>query len=563
MQSSNEDVNEKKHGTLEEEHLQHGNIQKTLPYRIRKDTAFRNKLRRSAAVTYDMFVVGWLKGIIGPSFPEILYLTDTSLQQGSAYLTVLYACKIIGHAFAGLVYDRMDRDLYSAILAVVNALVLIVLPWCRVYPIMIMMYGLHGLVISALELGLITESVNLWNKEARQIYLQFTTFIFAISTIVSPLAIIPFLMTNLKTVAGNINKGIEIRNLRNAADEFNRSETQYIFDTTSMSFTTNIDNQTFSNISISSTALNDQHSVLYIAFMLAAFLVISGGIPFACFYFSKKSPAKLPKRQKDDISNDISLLSNLGEGQKADCSCHHTKETKSDAENHDLFPESTHEEVDRALSKTGGNLLFSWASVCSQPLFIFMFIIICVFGALHSGLEIAMSDLMPTLCQQFLNWPASQAAITVSLLYLFLTLGRITCAFLLKVISLTKIIGIFVLFIIAGSAVLSMSTTFNSTPGTWISIGIIGLGISACYPSQLGWTSQYLVPLTGKLTATLLCTMYIGSVVAPPVFSFFMSNYSHLFFCYGMLFMSGVAFICVVFMAIYVYRLEKKNNITT
>ncbi|XP_033762505.1 uncharacterized protein LOC117344021 [Pecten maximus] len=552
----------KTHCKQETEHgcSKHGNDRKSNMCRIR-DRAFSSNIKRSAAVAWALFLVGWLKGIIGPSFPEILYLTETSLEKGSAYLTVLYTCKILGHALGGLLYDKLDRNLYTAMMTVLNAFVLMVFPWCRIYGSMITMYGLHGLMISSLELGLITDIVNLWDGEARQTYLQITMFIFSIATIASPLAIIPFLMTNFTTATGNIYNGGDFQRIQNFTYDHNKTGNSHLMYLLNTSNITSAGNQTFSNISMSSRTSDmiEQQSNLYLGFTLAAFLVLTGGVPFACFYFSQRCSKKSSYVQNEP-SRDSFILSKSEDETTNDVVCSYEEETKVDEEVAVMLcPESS--EVHPAVSKCDVTIEPTRRLLCTQPSVILLFIVSCVFGALHSAMEISMSDMLPVFCQQFLKWPASQAAMAVSLLYFFLTVGRIICAVLVKLIALTKVIGIFVVFIILGSAGLSVSANVYSTPGTWVSIGVIGLGVSACYPSQLGWTSKYLIPLTGKLTAVLLCTMYVGSVVAPPLMSYLMTNYSYPFFCYGMIAMAVITFVCVLLMALYVSKVEQNNNI--
>ncbi|XP_069112840.1 uncharacterized protein [Argopecten irradians] len=529
-----------------------GNGRVSFLSRFRTDRDFRENIKRSAAVAWSLFIVGWLKGLIGPSFPEILFLTDTSLEKGSAYLTVLYTCKILGHALAGLVYDKVDRDVYTSVTSILNACLMIAFPWCRIFGTMIAMYGLHGLLISSMELGLITDSVNLWEGNTRQTFLQTVMFFFSISTIISPLALIPFLMKNPVAVTRSTNDESHFQALPNVT-----YETRYtrVTQLPSSSYSI-ITNSTLLNVNVSDMSnsfIMKQQSVVYLGFTIAAAFVISGGVPFACFYFSNKCFKQ--EMIDDETVNEELHLSNCDEKTNNNQPCKYKKELNVDDGVVEILYPGSREDDSSDITKSA--LTPQTQSVWRRPSVFLLLIVSCLFGAMHSALEVSMSDLMPMFCLQFLKWPSSQAAMTVSLLFVFCTLGRVVCAFLVKVLSLTKLLFVFVAFIILGSLGLSVSANVGSVPGTWVSIGVIGLGISACYPLQLGWTSQYLVVLTGKLTAFLLCTMYIGAVVAPPLLSFLMANYSYPFLCYGIITMGIITLICVIIMAIYVTNQSK------
>lgn len=92
-------------------------------------------------------------GIIGPTFPDILLIANTSLEKGSVFFTMVSLGYVIGSLIMGCVFDKriLDRNLFLFLLLAGLGVSVAVVPWCSVFEAMIFIQMMKGIFSGGLD----------------------------------------------------------------------------------------------------------------------------------------------------------------------------------------------------------------------------------------------------------------------------------------------------------------------------------------------------------------------------------------------------------------------------
>lgn len=237
-------------------------------YRYNHNSSYRRKIQLSVCLGYLAFTLGWVKGQVGPSLPDILQITRTDLERGSAFITSFYVGRIVG-SLSGILYDRCNKQLFLASVCIANGLTVAVIPWCSMFELMTAAYLLHGAFAAAMDVGSTAASFAVWGRQSLVFY-QAYQFLVSIGGILSPLAVAPFLS---KSTGSRLTEKIA-----NSSVYWNSSDAE-------SSTAYELGNRTSFNASVNYGERSSEESILYIAYFIAATLVCLAGFPF--IYFCK------------------------------------------------------------------------------------------------------------------------------------------------------------------------------------------------------------------------------------------------------------------------------------
>ncbi|XP_021376427.1 uncharacterized protein LOC110465139 isoform X3 [Mizuhopecten yessoensis] len=112
---------------------------------LRHNTDTQFKVILSICVALANSMLGWIKGQIGPAFLDILYISNTDLERGSAFMTSYYTGRAVGSILGGSLYSRMNRYLILVVSMSINGVTLALIPWCAQYELMVTAHVIQGL----------------------------------------------------------------------------------------------------------------------------------------------------------------------------------------------------------------------------------------------------------------------------------------------------------------------------------------------------------------------------------------------------------------------------------
>ncbi|XP_021350919.1 sodium-dependent glucose transporter 1-like, partial [Mizuhopecten yessoensis] len=160
--------------------------------KLQKNRKFRAKFSYSIVQCFSYMLLGWMKAQIGPSFSDILRITNASLDEGGILRTIYYAGVVIGCLACAILFSRLPIPLLSAAIFAVASVDIAVIPWCSEYGVMATTHFIQGFCFGIYDTITFAEGVRIWRNNSKS-YLQVLAFGFSLASVLSPLASAPFL----------------------------------------------------------------------------------------------------------------------------------------------------------------------------------------------------------------------------------------------------------------------------------------------------------------------------------------------------------------------------------
>ncbi|XP_033762350.1 sodium-dependent glucose transporter 1A-like [Pecten maximus] len=464
-------------------------------YRYKHNSSYRRKIQLSVCIGYLAFTLGWVKGQVGPSFPDILQITGTDLERGSAFITSFYVGRIVG-SLSGVLYDRCNKQLFLATVCMANGITVALIPWCSMFELMVAVYLLHGAFAAAMDVGSTATSFAVWGRESLVFY-QAYQFLVSIGGILSPLAVAPFLGKSVHFSAearpGTVN-GLIVHNVTswNISESLVQSNITYD------------GNVTMNSSDVATVEQSTEESILYIAYFIAAGLVFISGLPF--IYFCEISIESEEAEEERVIQPDQNSI---------------TKET-----------------CDVQTQKVKNSQLTKKLAILNT----------CVFSGLYTAVELGMGNFLTVFCLRHMHWSKLNSVFAVSIFYLLFMIGRLFGIIIVKFFKSLKILGFCMVMTIISFAVFLACAYNLSDIGVWVCTGVAGLSISILFPTVVSWTNKAIAPMLGTVSTLVFVTSYVGPFINPPLLSFLMESYDYMWFCYVLLLECGLMCLTYVFM---------------
>ncbi|OWF40839.1 Sodium-dependent glucose transporter 1 [Mizuhopecten yessoensis] len=185
-----EDIEEEIHSKIV-----HIHEQQSLISELRHDEVIRFKVTLSMCVTFVYVMLGWCKSQTGPAFLDILYISGTDLEKGSAFMTSYSAGCAIGSVVGGSFYSKVNRYLLLVVALTIYSLTRALIPWCILYELMITVNLIHGVCAGVITVVVVAVAVSIWGATPRgRVFLN----IFLVSDggagLIAPMVLTPFLL---------------------------------------------------------------------------------------------------------------------------------------------------------------------------------------------------------------------------------------------------------------------------------------------------------------------------------------------------------------------------------
>ncbi|XP_069114692.1 sodium-dependent glucose transporter 1C-like [Argopecten irradians] len=470
--------------------------------RLNKDT--RSKFFLSLSLSMVYFILGWSKSQIGPAFLDLIAISGVNLERGSWFMTSYYFGRLIGTAVGGHLYTKINHYLLFVVSISVNGLVLVAIPWCVRFELMVAAHALNGVLEGALTLVKTSKTVSVWKSTSRgNSFIQLMYAVFAISGILAPMATAPFLLsklpndTNMMQFTGDSNSSGQQNmptwtSLAGLSSESNLtlsgievSSWASESNSTRPTFVTLWQNQTseskglFDKDNSNTTATADiflghYTSRLYIIYSVSATLNLLTSVPFVLLFLkSKKNTVKEVEYTKPVYLRHLRII------------------------------------VQRLQMVNIG-----------------------LFSAMFSAIGQTLANFITVFCVQYLDWTKVSGAMLTSF-YVFATLvGNIAGVFLVRILQTHTILLLATVTYSLGLACLSLCALFYADIGIWVSVGIIGVPFGMVWPAFISWTNSHFIHVTGYVTSYILVISHTATMLHPPLVSYLMDRVSPLWFGY-------------------------------
>ncbi|XP_059145271.1 sodium-dependent glucose transporter 1A-like [Physella acuta] len=184
------------------------------------------------------------------------------------------------------------------------------------------------------------------------------------------------------------------------------------------------------------------------------------------------------------------------------------------------------------------------------PVLLFTLLVLCLFYALYCCVEDTFASfLMTFLVKEYCYVTKSKGAHVTSIYWASFAVSRFLSIFISKFIIAVNLLFICCMLMLISFACFYISATFavsdpNAINAVIFFTIVVGLSMSAVFPSGFSWTEAELLKVTGCVSSCILVSASIGTMVNPIMLGYLMTHLSNLWFCY-LLLGETVALCCV------------------
>lgn len=176
--------------------------------------------------------------------------------------------------------------------------------------------------------------------------------------------------------------------------------------------------------------------------------------------------------------------------------------------------------------------------------------------------ERGFTNFLMTFLITELGWNKTEGSNASASFWITFALGRLSGIGIVKVLKLSYMILCFFLLLTMGGATLWVSVTYNQKAFVWVSIAVIGYGMSTTFASIFSWLSENVRRLTGKMASILFIFFSTGAMLFPILVGYLMDHVTQMWFVYTQVIMYFIIVIFFLFILILYRILEKANNIS-
>lgn len=350
---------------------------------------------------------------------------------------------------------------------------------------------------------------HIWGSQNGR-YMQAVHFGFSIGALTSPIATAPFL-SNVVQDCSN-----KIRLFQESIHKKDTLVTQLFISNTSTSTVASLssskptDNALYSNISnVDACADPCENTDIRYAFLISAILTLSASVGFMYIYL----------RMKFDDS------------------------TKN---NHvtDLI-------VEPATASVPKPLTLPWKVL-------FLTLLASLITA-ESVVEESFPNFFMKFGISYLKWNVSKNVIALTLFWVSFGVGRFCGIFIVLCCKNNRMLTIFLLLLGTAFSTFLVGTYTVLEPLVFCSVAAIGFSMSVVFPAVLSWTSEEVLPVTGRVSGLFMTSASLGGMVFPPLIGSLMESMHPMWFVYILTTTTGTAL--TMFLAIqFLLKVRKRST---
>ncbi|XP_033762821.1 major facilitator superfamily domain-containing protein 4A-like [Pecten maximus] len=440
----------------------------------------RQKICYSVSVYVMFFIIGWIRGLFGPSFIDLLLISDVTLKLGSWISTLNFIGYAVGCVAGGFLYEKVSLNaMYAAGLLLLGILTAAI-PWCFIFVLMVAVYFFQGFASGVVDTVGNAEMMQLWRDNKKMYF--FMEFSYSVGVFIAPIVVAPFL-SDVATNSENSDTNITARNI--TFDPYlqnNSSISPVTANVTFPAFYTTSANVTFANVTN-----HTMTSRLFVPYSISAVLAVLVSLPFIIKYFMGSID-----NNEDDL------------------------QTEASGDNMEMTQSSPQE---------------SKARILPTKLKVICLVVIGSLMFLSLSLGEGFISFIVVYCVDELEFSPADGAL-VSAVSSVCCIIAIVIAMFASRLSTLLFLGIHITGTLVGLLGLLFSSIEHTSIGVWISAAVVGYFRSMTFSLVFTWTNNYITPTTGKISSLYMVCTCTGSAVVPLLLGWLMEEHNNLWFCF-------------------------------
>ncbi|XP_069111696.1 major facilitator superfamily domain-containing protein 4A-like [Argopecten irradians] len=478
--------------------------------RLIQDQLYRQNVLTSLAVYGIFAVLGGIKSQLGPAFLDLQSICDVGLDEGSWIVTSLYIGYTTGALANGFLYQHSNSNLLFGFSALGLAVILVVIPWCTVYGLMVGCHSIMGLIIGLIDAAGNAEIIRLWKTKSKTTLVGLHV-IYNVGGVISPLIIAPFLARK--------------------SDVTEELTPTPVVETNSIS----LQHSTYNgNSTANITQVYDGQGVsrIYIAYILSSVFCVLHTLWFSVLYFSEKKVKDIeeirinkdiPKEPQKSTEQEHGYLTEhlLSDGQKP--LANHQEVT---IEANDIGTPVSN--INEKEEKQSGKIN---PPIPRQLQITGLVVMVCI-GTMSNAIDFTFSTYLSSFCVEYLYWSKTSGSMITSLLFIMVVIGGTLSMLLSKCINSVIYVAIQVTLILVALLLLTMSINLHLTAGVWFSAPLVGFAKSAIFPLVISWTNKTFIRVSGRVSSVFFVGAMGGCSINLFLMASVMERMGKIWFCY-------------------------------
>lgn len=182
-----------------------------------------------------------------------------------------------------------------------------------------------------------------------------------------------------------------------------------------------------------------------------------------------------------------------------------------------------------------------------RAVFIFLLVLVMVFYGMGERGFIAF---LTTFLISHQNWSKSAGSNASAAFWIAFTFGRLSAVIIVRHVRTLTALILYLSCLALGGTLLYISVKLGVDQLIWVSVALVGLGMSALFALLNSWVGENICQLTGKIVTLLFLSNFIGAMIFPLLEGYLMDRVSQMHFVYSQMavfFAMAVIFFCVAF----------------
>lgn len=455
----------------------------------------RSKIIYTVCIYSSFLMIGWSRGLLGPSFPDIQRISQVDLELGSWIVTTFYIGNSLGCLTAGLL-DTFNSKLVFGWSLFTLLIAIAAIPWCSIFGIMIVAHLVQGFSQGIVDTIGNSEILLLW-KDNRLLYFCLE-LCYNVGSFAAPLVMAPFLM-DIPATKINVTSAVL------QPKPYNRSWS--ITDTLNVTSTIAPVTPTFK-------------SKIYIPYSFTAIFIGCISVSFLLVYVAFKEDKREDNYQDNFTTEDEKKPIELTNG------------------------------AQKIEDKSSERNLPKRVKIVSLA-------IISVFLLFYDGVEETFGSFLTMYCVNYLNWTPSEGALITSITNIC-GLVAVVVSLFMKCVNTMVYAGVNCVLMFLTCLGMLFSSLYYNDMGMWISCCIYGFFRSMLFSLTLTWTNEYITPVTGRIASVFMVSTCIGASVNPVMLGNIMERLGDIWLCYGFA-VEGFILLLFYFVIVGITRYVVKN----
>ncbi|KAL4237401.1 hypothetical protein ACF0H5_002119 [Mactra antiquata] len=470
---------------------------------VRTDRLYRQKFIHTVILWWSFIGLGWIVGMVGPTFPDLRQIINEDLATTSWMFPAGSFGYLVGSFFGGFLYDRFNKIVLLTLSTLGLGVTSIITPFCASLPWMLFIKFAGALTSGVLDVGGNAHLIFVWGQEGDS-YMQALHFGFSLGASIAPYVTEPFLAKKIKTCQHIANMTTDRPSTDSSVSRmYNQSApSTAILDMHYYNASADVPNHM--------TKCTEEYEAtsVYIAYIIAGIIVLTSTVAFAFLHAHSR---------KNKLTKQVS-----GNEKKTDGTITRRKQL-------------------------------------TRRMKVLYLVLLSILISSYCIVEDGFASYLMTFAIERLKWDKSTGSFATGLFWVSFGIGRFCGIFIIACCRTKLLLTLYLMMLGCGYAGFLLSAFFNVFPLIWIFTVVLGFSMSVIFPAIFSWTSENIITVSGKISSVFLTSASSSGMLTMFLIGNLMDKYDPMWFVYILVIVMGICLLTYAVLSA-TLRIHRNSN---